>query len=111
MEASKIDSFIMANSKFLPQDKIPVIREKLQAAADDRYMTISSVQLKDPTTLLVVSILLGELGVDRFMLGETGMGVLKLLTFGGCGILWIIDMCTISKKVKEANFNELAKYL
>lgn len=111
MEASKVDSFIMANSKFLPQEKIPVIREKLQAADDERYLTITSVQLKDPTTLLVVSILLGELGVDRFMIGEIGMGVLKLCTVGLCGILWIVDMCTISKKTREANFNELVKYL
>jgi TM2 domain-containing membrane protein YozV len=47
---------------------------------------------KDPTTMLLISIFVGGLGVDRFMLGDTGMGVLKLFTGGGCGILWLIDV-------------------
>ena len=46
---------------------------------------------------------LGGLGIDRFMLGDIGMGILKLLTGGCCGILTIIDWFTISKKVKQAN--------
>lgn len=38
------------------------------------------------------------------MLGDTGMGILKLLTFGLCGILTIIDWFTIIKKAKQKNF-------
>lgn len=39
---------------------------------------------------------MGGLGVDRFYLGYTGMGVLKLLTGGCFGILWIIDIVNIA---------------
>ncbi|MBU5433523.1 TM2 domain-containing protein [Intestinimonas sp. MSJ-38] len=63
--------------------------------------------MKDPTTLLLVSIFLGTLGIDRFMLGETGMGILKLLTVGLCGVLTIIDWFTIQKKTQDLNFNNL----
>lgn len=52
--------------------------------------------MKDKTTALILSILLGTLGVDRFYLGYTGMGVLKLLTGGCFGILWIIDIVNIA---------------
>ena len=45
------------------------------------------------------------------MLGETGMGVLKLLTGGVCGILTIIDWFTIVKKTRELNFNNLMRLL
>jgi hypothetical protein len=49
----------------------------------------------DWTVALVLSILVGELGVDRFYTGSIGLGVLKLVTFGGCGVWWIIDIILI----------------
>lgn len=58
---------------------------------------------KDPGTLLILSILFGTLGVDRFMLGDMGMGILKLLTFGGCGILALIDWFTTKSRTHEFN--------
>lgn len=43
-------------------------------------------------TTLLYSVLLGFLGMDRFCLGHTGTAVGKLLTLGGVGIWWIIDI-------------------
>ena len=51
---------------------------------------------KDWTTLLILSVLLGGLGVDRFYAGHTGLGVLKLLTIGGCGIWALIDIIMVA---------------
>ena len=50
--------------------------------------------MKNKTTALILSILVGGLGVDRFYLGYTGMGVLKLLTGGCFGVLYIIDIAS-----------------
>lgn len=47
---------------------------------------------------LVVSILVGSFGVDRFMMGQVGLGILKLLTLGGCGVWWLIDVILIATK-------------
>lgn len=44
------------------------------------------------TTTLLYSILLGFLGMDRFCLGQTGTAVGKLLTIGGVGIWWLVDI-------------------
>ena len=107
MEAQKVDMYIMTNQKYFPEEKIMYLKEKLMAMPEEKFGLISTIELKDPTTLLLVSIFLGSLGVDRFMLGDTGMGGLKLLTAGCCGILTIIDWFTISKKTKETNFNRL----
>ncbi|MED5231547.1 MAG: TM2 domain-containing protein [Candidatus Thermoplasmatota archaeon] len=50
----------------------------------------------DWTTLLILSVLLGGLGVDRFYSGHVGLGVLKLITAGGCGVWALIDMIMIA---------------
>ncbi len=47
---------------------------------------------------LIMSIIFGQLGVDRFIMGHVGLGILKLLTFGGCGIWWLIDWILIATK-------------
>ena len=46
---------------------------------------------KDWLVLLLLSFFLGGFGVDRFYAGKIGTGILKLLTFSGCGIWWLID--------------------
>ena len=58
---------------------------------------------KDRNTILILSIFLGSWGIDRFMIGDMGMGILKLLTLGLCGILWLIDLFLIRGKVDEFN--------
>ena len=107
MDQQKIDMYIMTNQKYFPEEKIVYIKEKLAAIDEEKFSLISATELKDPTTILLVSIFLGSLGIDRFMIGDTGMGVLKLLTAGCCGVLTIIDWFSIQKKAKELNFNKL----
>jgi len=51
---------------------------------------------KDWLAALLLSIFLGQLGVDRFYMGYIGLGVVKLLTAGGCGIWWLIDVILIA---------------
>ncbi len=49
---------------------------------------------------LVMSILFGSLGVDRFIMGYVGLGILKLITLGGLGVWWLIDVVLIATKHK-----------
>ncbi len=111
MTQERVDMFIMGNQKYLPAEKIVFIKQKLLEADESKFNLVSSVEFKDPTTLLLVSIFVGVLGIDRFMLGEIGMGVLKLLTGGVCGVLAIVDWFTIQKKARELNYNNLMMVL
>ena len=64
--------------------------------------------MKSKTTAIILSILLGELGVDRFYLGYTGLGILKLITAGGFGIWWLIDrILIITGKLTAKDGSEL----
>ena len=67
------------------------------------FMSQYNSEKKDRTTALVLSVILGYLGVDRFYLGDNGLGVGKLLTLGGCGIWTIIDWFNIQSRADEVN--------
>lgn len=111
MDAQKVDMFLMNNQKYFPADKILYLKERMLAADPAKENLLMATDMKDPTTMIIISIFLGSLGVDRFMLGDIGLGVLKLLTCGVCGILTIIDWCTIMKRTRELNFNNVMMML
>jgi len=52
---------------------------------------------------LLMSIFFGYLGVDRFMMGHIGLGLLKLITCGGFGVWWLVDMILIATRHQYKN--------
>ena len=111
VDTTKVDMFMTVHGKEFPEAQLPYIRERLLAMDDNKLNQINMLQFKSPTTMLIISIFLGTYGIDRFMLGDTGLGVAKLLTAGGCGIWTIIDWFSISDKTREYNFAKLQQML
>ena len=67
------------------------------------FMSQYNSEKKDRTTVLILAVLLGELGVDRFYLGDSAMGAIKLLSLGGCFIWWLIDLFTAASRADDYN--------
>ncbi len=99
--------YLMSSSKYFEGHQIPMLRDLLVNSDDSRFIALQSAGLKDPTTILIVSILAGGLGIDRFMIGDTGLGVAKLLTCGGLGIWTIVDWFLIMGRTREINFSKV----
>lgn len=111
MEQQKIEMYLAQNAKMLPASKLPMIKEALGKLDESKFVYLQSVEYKDPTTVLIISILLGTMGIDRFILKDAGMGVLKLLTCGGAYVWWIIDMINAQERTQEYNFKQLSETL
>ena len=103
MDAEKVNLFLSTKGEKFPADALPMIRERLENLPADREMAVSAMEVKDPTTALLLSFLVffGFSGVDRIFIG-----VAKFLTGGGCGIWAIIDFFLIMDATKKKNFEK-----
>jgi TM2 domain-containing membrane protein YozV len=66
----------------------------LASPAHGPKLTRADASPKSYLTAFALSLVVGALGVDRFYLGKTGTGVLKLITLGGVGVWYLIDLIT-----------------
>lgn len=107
MDSNKVDKLLIAYSAKLPPESLNMVREKLIAYDDESTAHLLMVQMKDPTIALILSICLGVYGVDRFYIGDIGMGIGKLITCGGCAIWAIIDFFLIMDATRKKNLESL----
>jgi serine/threonine-protein kinase len=106
-----VDLFLMANGKFFESHHIPQLRDRLLKLDESKLKSIQTLQFLDPTTSLVLSLLGGGLGIDRFIIGDTGLGVGKLLTCGGLGIWTIADWFAIRGATRIKNITKVNQLL
>ncbi len=111
MDSKQIELYLAANADKLPADQIANIKVALENADEVKTSKVQVLGLKSPSTILLFAIFLGAYGVDRFMLGETGLGVAKLLTCGGCGVWAIIDWFSAKNRARQYNYNKLQEAL
>jgi hypothetical protein len=84
--------------------KTKVIQPNTQVTDVETNRTFAASQIpgvfsdKEYIIALLFSIFLGYLGIDRFYMGQVGMGIGKLLTGGGCLVWWLIDVILIATR-------------
>lgn len=106
--------FLLTNFLIENQDKFKTvdlmsIKQRLDKMSDSELLLLNRTNFKDPFVSVLLSVAVGELGIDRFYIGDTGLGVLKLITAGGLGIWWLVDLFIISNKTKENNVENFNK--
>ena len=106
MKKENVQMFVVQNQGNFDSTQIPILTQQLERMDDSQLMVVSGAGYKNPTVSLILSLFLGYLGIDRFYIGDVGIGVLKLLTIGCFGILTIIDWFIIMKKTREKNYEK-----
>jgi len=99
-----VQQYIIENAKFFPEDSINELKARLSKLSQNQFNAIQGIQLKDPMIMLLLSLFLGSSGIDRFLLKEIGLGIIKLLTAGGCGIWTIVDWFLVMNRTREFNY-------
>jgi TM2 domain-containing membrane protein YozV len=92
----------------LQPDELMLIQSLTKDMSEEQqrqfYMFLKSKR-KEKKDLLILTIIgfFGVAGIQRFVLGEVGMGILYLFTAGLCGIGTIIDLVNLDRMVSKYN--------
>lgn len=108
MEQQQVEQHIAIYGNKLPIESIFTVREKL-LSMDYNTASIILAQAKDPTISIILSIIVGSWGIDRIYIGDVGLGIIKLLTCGGCVIWWLIDLFLIMDATKRKNLLQITE--
>lgn len=107
MEKSKVDMFMAGHAELFPENKLMVLKDKLERLPDDRFYSLQTAKAHDPLLMFIVSFSLGIFGIDRFMLGQVGLGILKFITLGGLGLWYLIDLFLVMEATRTENFERI----
>ena len=112
MESDEVNHILMMLSSKIPMESISSVRTRLENSelSEAEMMTLLT-QMKAPLLSILLSVFVGTFGVDHFYIGDVGLGIGKLLTGGGCGIWWLIDIFLIMDATKQKNLELLSYYL
>lgn len=112
MEPSKVSSICMLLNEKIDPFTMSSVKSSIENLDDSKYdaIMLAVSELKNPTTILLFSLLLGQLGVDRFILGKVGSGICKLL-FGWLtlGIWWLVDVIKSKDNARKYNSVKLTQ--
>ena len=110
MQKDKVMALYSKYKDEMPRDKAILFKQRLENASDECYESVSNVQTMSHILVLILSIFLGGIGVDRFVVGDVGLGICKLL-FGWLtlGIWPLIDIFFSYKRAKENNYVALSE--
>lgn len=92
----------------LQGDELAYVQNLIKDMSDEQaklFANVYNVRRKDPQLVLLLAALgfIGIAGVQRFALGQIGMGLLYLLTGGLCLIGTIVDMVNYRRLAFEYN--------
>ena len=102
-------NFLMSLQGKIGANELIATQGRLEKIPDDKITSLALVKLKSPVIGLILGLLFGGFGVDRFYKGDIGLGILKFLSlFILIGVIWVIaDLFLVYKGIQRDNFMKL----
>lgn len=108
MESSNIAVLMNVWQDKVPSESVLMLQQSLENVSDDKVGALSSIVLKSPVIGLILGLLCGGFGVDRFYKGDIGLGVAKLfLGWLTLGVWVLVDLFLVWKGIKSDNLNKI----
>ncbi len=98
-----INAFVAAKGDWFDASVLESVKTKLAGLSETSFTAAINEDYRDPDQMLIWALV----GIDRFFLDDTVMGVIKVVTGGGFGIWWIIDLFSIKKRTLAYNYDLL----
>ena len=117
--------------KLVPKESSDILKSQLTVASDECFDTVMNLRMRSRIIILLISFFLGNLGVDRFMLRNTSLGIIKLafrvltvlfiivtdasvesLTLAIVAVCWwLADVFFVYREVQEYNLDTITRAL
>lgn len=106
---SAAQGFVMSLQDKVGASELIILQQKIEKVPDNELVNLLAVGLKNPILGLILGLLFGGLGVDRFYKGDILLGILKFLScFILIGFVWVvIDYFLVYSGIKKDNFSKL----
>lgn len=98
------DRFLVLNQNDLPEDKITMLRDKMLHCSLRKLTSMQNMNCRRVQNMQFISVILGWSGIDRMLLGDMGIGLFKLFTLGGFGMIMLFDWFTIGGRTRKYNY-------
>lgn len=110
LSETEINNYMQHNSKYFEKSEI-ILFKNVIGNSNLTLEELNTFKFKSPSLGLMLSVFFGMLGIDRFYSRNYVLGALKLFTFGGSGIWWIIDWFLIGNAIKKDNQDKFNSFI
>lgn len=108
-ENQLIDIFLIERRNEFPSYNLDFMAKSMDKMSDKKLQLVTNYSYTKPTMIFIISFLFGYWGIDRFIIGDITIGILKLITLGGFGIWYIIDLFIIINRTQYNNYRDFEK--
>lgn len=111
----------------VPSESLPLLQDKLKNASNEQLDKVAITPLKNPLVGLILGVILGMFGIDRFYQGNMTLGIAKLvITILGIatfviivgaiilflmGFWYLADLYLVWKSIKNDNLDKILMQL